>query len=83
MAGTDNDDIPELHDIVRAGTGHAGQRQDNNPRTAPLTEREIEAIAARVIERYSDHLERAVARAITSALQVNSRPPDRDGPDED
>lgn len=78
MAGTSKDDIPELHDIVRPGAEGRGQQQDDRPRTAALTENEIEAIAARVIERYSDQLEQAVARAITAALQVKHRPQDQD-----
>lgn len=82
MAGTSKDDIPELHDVVRPGAEGRGQQQDDRPRAASLTENEIEAIAARVIERYSDHLEQAVARAISAALEAKSRPQNRSGEDE-
>lgn len=73
MAGIDKDEIPVLHDIVRPGTGEPDERQERTEGTASLTESEIEAIATRVIERYSEHLEQAVARAIASALQAKGR----------
>lgn len=81
MAASD-DDIPELHDIVRPAAGASGQRQQGDARTPALTEDEIEAIAARVIERYSEHLEQAVARAIAAGLQARTRPQGRGGEDE-
>lgn len=82
MAASDDDDIPELHDIVRPGAGASGQRQQGDARTPALTEDEIEAIAARVIERYSEHLEQAIARAIAAALQAKGRPRSQDQDDE-
>lgn len=68
MAAIDKDEIPVLDDIVRPGTGEAEQRQERTAGAAALTDAEIEAIAARVVERYSEHLEQAITRAIAAAL---------------
>lgn len=70
----EDDDIPLLEDVVRAGreTGPRHTTQD-----APnLSEDDIEDIAARVVERYTHEIEQAVARAIRQAL--TERAPDSD-----
>ncbi len=83
MAGNDDqdDDIPLLEDIVRPGQGEAAR---SDPRAGPsqastsaagreqlpLSDAEIEAIAARVVERHIGTIEQAVARAIRAAIRL-------------
>lgn len=74
MAG-DDDDVPLLDDIVRPGNPVPKDR-DGNP---TLTQEEIEAIAARVVERHTKRIEDAVARAIKAALELKTR--QQGGPD--
>ena len=67
MAQSDeDDDIPLLDDIIRPGDGPAPKDDQGRP---TLTRSEIEAIAARVVERNASRLEEAVARAISAALE--------------
>lgn len=69
--GDDQDDeIPLLEDIVRPGSGASPKDDQGRP---TLTESEIEAIAARVVERHSARIEQAVARAIRAALDMKAR----------
>jgi len=76
MADSEDDGIPILDEIVRPGNGSApgsspGRSSADNP--APtLSQAEIEAIANRVIERYSQEIELAIARAIREALQAKT-----------
>jgi hypothetical protein len=65
-----DDDIPLLEDIVRPGSGPSPKDEQGRP---TLTESEIEAIAARVVERHSARIEQAVARAIRTALDMKAR----------
>lgn len=68
----EDDGIPLLDDIVHTSGG-------NGPRSegAGLSDTEIEAIAARVVERHAQQMvrdmEQAVARAIRTALNVKAR----------
>jgi len=75
MAGDNDDDIPMLEDIVRPGNGNSRDpgATDGASRQPRLSEAEIEAISRRVVERYVAQIERAIARAIRSALQVKAR----------
>ena len=72
----DNKDIPVLNDLVQRGDkGSAPATQTSGRRSAPgsgLSEAEIEAIAARVIERHTKLMEEAVARAIQKAIERRS-----------
>jgi len=77
--GDDEDDnIPLLEDIVRPGNVEPakGQRPSSTgPEKAdqgdmPVTQEEIEAIAARVVERHIDTIEQAVTRAIRTAIRL-------------
>ncbi len=84
MAGNDDkedDDIPLLEDIVRPGhgdaasarSGESGSSQQGDRATRdelPLTDAEIEAIAARVVERHIGTIQQAVARAIRAAVRL-------------
>ncbi len=65
MAEQDDDGIPLLDDIVRAGRAANGATESDK---TTLTDAEIEAIAARVVERHTKEIEEAVARAIRKAL---------------
>ncbi len=67
MSEQDEDGIPLLDDIVRTGrsAGAASERGSGG-----LSEAEIEAIAARVVERHTKEIEAAVARAIRKALEA-------------
>ncbi|MEX1082420.1 MAG: hypothetical protein WD382_05355 [Halofilum sp. (in: g-proteobacteria)] len=67
MTEQDDDGIPLLNDIVRAGRAPNGTTEGEQTR---LTEAEIEAIAARVVERHTQEIEEAVARAIHKALDA-------------
>ncbi len=66
-----DDDIPTLDDVVRPGNGRGNGKRNNPERqqSPTLTDEEIEAIAARVMERYSEALEKAIERAIRRALE--------------
>lgn len=67
MSDADEDeDIPLLNDIVRSGRETAPQRGAQPP--PALSADEIEAIAARVVERHTHELQQAVAQAIHQAL---------------
>lgn len=70
MAEHDDDGIPLLDDIVRTGrpTGGSESPAPDSAKTA-LSEADIEAIAARVVERHTREIEQAVARAIRKALE--------------
>jgi hypothetical protein len=83
------DQIPMLEDIVRPGSVDPGQIRDSAPGEAstegrtdrdalPLSDAEIEAIAARVVERHIGNIEQAVARAIRTAIRIKNRP-EREG----
>ncbi|MDZ7749812.1 MAG: hypothetical protein U5K43_14195 [Halofilum sp. (in: g-proteobacteria)] len=65
----DDDDIPLLEDIIRPGAGPQPKDAGGGP---TLTADEIEAIAARVVERHGAELEAAVARAIRAALDIRA-----------
>lgn len=72
MTEHDEDGIPLLDDIVRTGGPDAGTTADGAAASedATLSEAEIEAIAARVVERHTQAIEEAVARAIRKALEA-------------
>lgn len=81
--GNKDDDIPLLEDIVRPGHGQAAasnassEGSGEGPTAArrdelPLSDAEIEAIAARVVERHIGTIEQAVARAIRAAVRLKS-----------
>jgi len=89
MAGNDednqDDDIPLLEDIVRPGHGDAGGGNSSTDGSRqgptstrrddlPLSDAEIEAIAARVVERHISSIEQAVARAIRAAVRLKRYP---------
>lgn len=64
-----DEDIPTLDDVVRPGsTGR--RRNDAPPGSDPpiLSDEEIEAITRRVVDRYTQALEKAITRAIKRAL---------------
>lgn len=68
MATSPNkDELPVLTDVVRPGQGQrpVGDRAAD----MELTAAEVEAIAARVTERYTAALEQAITRALRSALE--------------
>ena len=69
MAQDDDEDVPLLDDIVRPGNPAP---KDHEGRVT-LTEEEIEAIAARVVERHTGKIEAAVTRAIEAALDLKAR----------
>lgn len=79
----DNDNIPTLHDILRPGDGTPARRSEeasetgaddhSEPDNAPLTEAEIEAIAHRVIEQHTEHLQKAITEAIHEAIDTKNR----------
>lgn len=66
----DDDRIPLLEDVVRVGREAAIERSAQGE---TLSEAEIEAIAARVVERHTKEMEQAVARAIRTALEHKQR----------
>ncbi|MDZ7828259.1 MAG: hypothetical protein U5K33_01835 [Halofilum sp. (in: g-proteobacteria)] len=70
-----DDDIPILDDVVRPGSngGRANDRRTSEHSTG-LTDEEIEAIARRVMDRYSAALERSIANAIRRALDRKDDP---------
>lgn len=69
-----DDDIPILDDIVRPGTNGRRANDQQEEQSAPaLTDEEIEAIAQRVMDRYSAALEKSIARAIRRALDRKER----------
>lgn len=71
MSDHDDDDrIPLLEDVVRSGREPTAQPATAN---GALTEADIEAIAARVVERHTKEMEQAVARAIRTALDSKTR----------
>lgn len=75
----DDDGIPLLQDVVRAGRETTPRRRgDQDPPS--LSEDDIEAIAARVVERYVPHMEQAVARAIREALAEQGAEPGTNEP---
>ncbi len=79
MANKDDDNIPTLHDVLRPGDGTPARRSGEASNTdrergdAPLTEAEIEAIAHRVIEQHTEHLQKAITEAIHAAIDAKSR----------
>lgn len=79
MASEDDDDnLPILHDVLRPGDGaparHAGEASDTGRERndSPLTEAEIEAIAHRVIEQHTEHLQKAITEAIHEAIDTKA-----------
>jgi len=75
----EDEDVPTLRDLVRPGrqgarrgepaADPAASRQGVPP---TLSEAEIEAIAARVVERHAATLEVAIARAIRKAVELRA-----------
>lgn len=76
-----DDDIPILDDVVRPGNGRGGRKNDPQAQqqSSTLTDEDIEAIAARVMERYSEALEKAIGRAIRKALERKEGTTDEHG----
>ncbi len=71
----DKQGIPVLNDVVRRGQDKAAQAPHQSApqrQSTVLSEAEIEAIAARVVERHSKRIEEAVARAISKAIEQRS-----------
>lgn len=67
------DDIPTLTEVVRPGDGRRTDASEPGTTSGPtLSSAEIEAIAARVVERETARIEQAVARAITEALEARA-----------
>ncbi|MDZ7788567.1 MAG: hypothetical protein U5K73_10690 [Halofilum sp. (in: g-proteobacteria)] len=80
MASEDDDEnIPTLHDVLRPGDGAPSRRSDEPSESggeradSPLTAAEIEAIAHRVIEQHTEHLQEAITRAIHEAIDAKTR----------
>ena len=78
MAESDDEDdnIPILEDVLRPGDASRAERNKSATGAAAdhtLTDAEIEAIAARVIERHTQRMEEAVARAIRQAIDMKAR----------
>lgn len=79
MADQDDEDdnIPLLEDVLRPGDpSRSANRHGSgsaNPGDGSLSEAEIEAIAARVVERHTQRIEAAVARAIHQAIEMKAR----------
>lgn len=72
----DDEGIPVLRDVVRHGNRRTANGDTGSTVGATgLTEAEIEAIAARVVERHANAIEAAVARAIRAALEDRSGEP--------
>lgn len=74
----DDDDIPLLNDVVRSGretSAHRGAQYRSS-----LSADDIEAIAARVVERYMPEIQQAIALAIHQALADEGAGSDTDGP---
>lgn len=63
-----DDKIPTLEDVIRPGNGHAANGSTDREQGNTLSDAEIEAIAKRVMERYSQALEKSLTRAIKRAL---------------
>lgn len=63
-----DDDIPTLREVVRPGSEGGRTRANSNGGEPTLSEQEIEAIARRVMDRYSEALEKSLTRAIRRAL---------------
>lgn len=77
------DDIPVLRDVVRpgrerpapdAGTAEAAAGDS----AASLSDAEIEAIAQRIVEGYTERLEAAIERGIRRALEIKAEQGRRD-----
>lgn len=87
MAESDDEDenIPILEDVLRPGdASRASAARKAPPATSDpgaLTEAEIEAIAARVVERHTQRMEEAVARAIRQAIDMKARMAKKSGED--
>ena len=65
-----DDDIPTLDQVVRHGSERrSGEKQQPARKATMLDDAEIEAIAERVMDRYSAVLEKTIARAIRRALE--------------
>ncbi|MEF8834142.1 MAG: hypothetical protein V5A42_04710 [Halofilum sp. (in: g-proteobacteria)] len=77
IESSDDDAIPLLEDVVRSGREASPRRAAQD---APsLSEDDIEAIAARVVERHTHQIEQAVARAIRQALAEQRPESDEQG----
>jgi len=64
-----DDDIPVLDDVLRPGSnGRRAGDSKQQDQSSGLSDEEIEAIARRVMDRYSAALERSIANAIRRAL---------------
>lgn len=77
MTDQADDNIPVLRDLVRPGRTKTASRAgigdaDGGP-SSGLSKAEIEAIAARVIERHVAAMERSVERAIRKAQEFRRR----------
>lgn len=65
-----DDELPVLTDVVQPGrTAQTPQEEEQDTPPPALSAEEIEAIARRVVERYTTAMEEAVARAIRSGLE--------------
>lgn len=79
MTNEDDENIPTLHDVLRPGDGAPARSSGEASNTdrerddALLTEAEIEAIAHRVIEQHTEHLQKAITEAIHEAIDTKNR----------
>lgn len=71
-----DDDIPVLRDIVRPGeeSARAAPESAASDDHSPLSEEEIDAIASRIVERYSERLQTAIEQGIRNAIRVKQEP---------
>lgn len=86
MSESDDEDenIPILEDVLRPGNAArsgANSKQTQTSDEAGLTDAEIEAIASRVVERHTQRMEEAVARAIRQAIDMKARMAKKSGSD--
>lgn len=71
-----DDDIPVLRNVVRPGhqRTRAAPESATSDDSSPLSEAEIDAIAGRIAERYSDRLQTAIEQGIRNAIRVKQKP---------
>jgi len=67
----EDDGIPTLDQVVRPGAERRTEPRESRKGSgqATLSDAEIEAIVARVMDRYAEALEKSIERAIRRALE--------------
>ena len=81
---SDDDDLPVLREVLRPGDGPPARPDDRSApddsvsatarqRECPLTDDEIETIAARIVERHTARMQEAIVEAIRQAIDIRNR----------